>query len=215
LSLTIVSLILVVVFGLPAIAKFAGFLTGLRKSTQLVEKSDTTPPAPPRIEPLPEATNVLKLEIKGSTEPGASVVLFLNNKKQELVANRDGYFSYDFSLNQSENTISALAQDSAGNESQKTETYTVIFDNVEPSLEITSPEDGSEYYGAKQRQVVIEGKTEERVTLKINDRLVIIDEDGSFAFATSLSEGENTFKILAEDQAGNSTETSLTLHFTP
>jgi hypothetical protein len=213
--LTIALIVVFIFLGLPAFAKFAGFLTDLRKSSEAPEVGDTTPPAPPRLEPLPEATNNLQVEIKGSTEPGATVVLTLNNKQQELLANKEGTFSYTFSLADGENTLSAIAFDSAGNESQKTKKYKITYDNDPPELAIVKPEDGSKFYGAKQRQIVIEGMTEEGASVNINERLVVVEADGSFSFATSLSEGENQFSIKASDKAGNTTEKSLTLHFTP
>ncbi|MCH7641057.1 hypothetical protein IID22_02590 [Patescibacteria group bacterium] len=211
--LTIVSILLVIFFGLPAVAKFAGFLTDLRKSGQPVEKQDTIPPVPPRFELLPESTNELSIEIMGSTEPGATVILFLTNRKEEILANKDGEFSFSLLLLDGENTIAAQSMDQAGNQSQKTKTLTIVYDNDPPELEIASPQDGSEYYGSKQRQVVIKGNTEEGAILNINDRIVVVDQDGTFTFATTLSEGENTFNIKAQDKAGNTTEKALTLQF--
>lgn len=215
IALTLVSLAIFVLFGLPTIARFAAFLTDIRKSSEPVEKNDTTPPVQPRLEPTIEATNELKIDIKGTTEPGATVTLFLNNKEEEVLADKDGEFSYTFFLNDGANTISAAAKDSSGNESQKTETVRVTYDDDPPALAIIKPEDGSEFYGSKQRQIVIEGTTEPGASININGRVVVVENDGSFAFVTTLSEGENTFNIKAEDQAGNAKETSLTLHFTP
>ncbi len=211
--LTLTSLLLVIFLGLPAVANFAAILTDLRKSGEPPDKEDTTPPVPPRLEPLPESTNEFRVEIKGSTEPGATVILFLNSKKEEILANKEGEFTYSFALLDGENIILALSKDNASNESQKTDTFRVVYDNDSPELEITSPEDGSKYYGSKQRQVVLEGKTEEGASVNINDRLVVVESDGTFTFATTLSEGENQFTIKAEDKAGNVEEKSLTLHF--
>lgn len=213
--LTIASLILVIFLGLPALVKFSAFLTDLRKSSTPIDISDTTPPVLPRLEPLPETINEFNVEIKGSTEPAATVILFLNNKEEEILANKDGEFVYTFALLDGDNKIAAQAKDSSGNESQKTEVYNVTYDNQPPELEITGPEDGNEYYGSKQRQVVIEGKTEDEAQVNINDRLVVVDQDGTFTFTSTLSEGENQFSVKSVDQAGNSTEKSLTLHFSP
>lgn len=213
--LTLGVVLLFIFLGLPILAKFAGFLTDLRKSSLPIEQQDTTPPAPPRIETLKEATNELKVEIKGTTEPGATVILSLNGKNQEVLANREGDFSFTFSLRKGENTVSAKAKDEAGNESQETDVIKITFDDDKPALSINSPEDGSEFFGSRERQVVIEGETENNATLNINDRLVVVDEDGTFAFATTLSEGENVFNIKTTDKAGNTTEETLTLRFTP
>lgn len=213
--LTLIALFLLVGFGLPAVAKFAAFLTDLRGSSRPVEFADTTPPPPPRLEPLPSAVNTFTVEVRGNTEAGATVTLFLNNKEEELLANNSGEFSYSFSLNDGENTVSVMATDNAGNESQKTEIYNIIYDNEPPILEVSKPEDGSEYYGSKQRQIVIEGNTEEGVQVKISGRHVVVSSDGSFSFATTLSEGENKFDVIAQDEAENTTEKAITVNYTP
>ncbi len=213
--LTIVSIFAFIFLGLPVLAKFAGFLTDLKKSGLPIERNDTTPPAPPKLDNLPEYTNEFSVEIKGTTEAGASIILFLNNDEEELVVNKDGEFNFTFKLDKGENTVSVKARDAAGNESQETDVYKIIFDNEPPELEITSPEDGKEFYGSKERQVAINGKTEESASVTINDRIVAVDASGNFTFVTTLSEGENGFTIKTEDKAGNSTETSLTLRFTP
>ncbi len=213
--LTIVSIFALIFLGLPVLAKFAGFLTDLKKSGLPIERNDTTPPAPPRLESLPEYTNEFSVEVKGTTEAGASVILFLNDDEEELVVNKDGEFNFTFKLDKGENTVSVKARDAAGNESQETDTYKIIFDNEPPELEITSPEDGKEFYGSKERQVAINGKTEESASVTVNDRIVAVDASGNFTFVTTLSEGENGFTIKTEDKAGNSTEASLTLRFTP
>jgi len=213
--LTIVSIFAFIFLGLPVLAKFAGFLTDLKKSGLPIERNDTTPPAPPRLESLPEYTNEFSVEIKGTTEAGATLTLFLNGDEEEVVVNKDGDFNFTFKLDKGENTVSVKARDAAGNESQETDTYKIIFDNEPPELEITSPEDGKEFYGSKERQVSINGKTEESASVTINDRIVAVDASGNFTFVTTLSEGENGFTIKTEDKAGNSTEASLTLRFTP
>jgi len=213
--LTVVSIFAFIFLGLPVLAKFAGFLTDLKKSGLPIERNDTTPPAPPKLDNLPEYTNEFSVEIKGTTEAGASIILFLNNDEEELVVNKDGEFNFTFKLDKGENTVSVKARDAAGNESQETDVYKIIFDNEPPELEITSPEDGKEFYGSKERQVSINGKTEENASVTINDRIVAVDASGNFTFVTTLSEGENGFTIKTEDKAGNSTEASLTLRFTP
>lgn len=213
--LTVVSLFLIFFYGLPLIAKFATFLSDLRGSSEVAERNDTTPPPPPRLDILPEATSEISVEITGTTEEGAIVTLFLNSNEEEVIANKEGRFSYKFSLNKGGNRIAARARDSSGNESQETDTIVVIQDSEPPSLEITSPEDGSEFFSSSQRQVVIEGKTEEGTSVQINDRLVVVEASGDFTFATTLGEGENTFNVKAQDKAGNINEESITLHFSP
>ncbi|MGB6881971.1 MAG: hypothetical protein WBD86_01580, partial [Microgenomates group bacterium] len=52
--LTLISILVFIFLGLPAVAKFAAFLTDLRKSTVPIEINDTTPPVPPILDSLSE-----------------------------------------------------------------------------------------------------------------------------------------------------------------
>ncbi len=213
--LTLALIVIFIFLGLPAVAKFAGFLTDLRKSTVPVDINDTTPPAPPILSNPPEYTKKKTVEITGKTEAGATVTLFLNNSEEEILADNDGEFSYRFSLQKGENTASVKAKDNAGNESQESKVYKIVFDDQPPKLEIISPEDNREFYGSKERQISIEGTTEEGASLTVNERIVAVDSDGSFTFLTTLEEGDNNFTIKAEDQAGNSAEATLAVRFSP
>ncbi len=213
--LTVGSVLLLITYGLPGIAKFAAFLTELRQSSEPVESSDITPPPPPRLNLLPKATNEEKIEVSGATEPGATVTILLNDDEEEILANSEGQFSLSLTLSEETNTLSARATDKQGNASQFTETHTIIFDKVPPKLEISKPKDGSEFFGSNQRQIVFEGLTEEDAQVQINNRFVVVEPDGTFTFATTLAEGENEFNIKAEDASGNKTETTLKVRFTP
>lgn len=211
--LSILSLFLLITFGLPALAKMAVFLSSLRGSTQPIEKEDTTPPAPANFDIIPEYTNRQVLEIKGFAEPGATVKVFANSRTDEVVVNSEGYFLYDFSLNQGENTISSKVVDQAGNESQNSGEQVIIYDNKPPDLTITTPEDGRSFYGSVQRQITVEGTTSEADQLMINGRFVTLDQNGSFVYSVTLQEGENNFEVIAKDKAGNETIERITVQF--
>ena len=204
---------LIFFFGVPFLAKFALLFSNIKKSSQQIESKDTTPPPPPSIATLPEAINKLRLEISGSAEPGSSVKVFVNEVTEETVANENGKFTTIANLNNGENIIYAISTDSSGNDSQKSKIYKVSYDNDAPDIEVTNPQDGAEFFGSKQRQVTIEGKTESGAALKINDRLVVVEDNGSFSFTTTLQEGENTFTINSQDKSGNSSEKKITLKY--
>lgn len=213
--LTVVILLGIFFYGLPTVVKFTAILTDINQSSQPVEANDTTPPPPPRLESMPIATKEEKIDIRGNTEAGAKVTLFLNDTEEEILADSSGKFSFNLTLTDGENSISAVSTDSSGNTSQKTEIQTVIFDKKLPELELIKPNDKAEFFGSKQRQVVVEGKTESEVRLQINQRQVVVENDGSFTFATTLSQGQNNFTVVAEDRAGNKTEKTFSVTFTP
>lgn len=211
--LTIAGVLFFIFLGIPLIARTASFIAELRKSNKPIEKTDTTPPASPSIIPPPDYTNQPKVEIKGSTEPGITIIVKANSKTEEIISTKEGIFTYTFALSKGENQISFIAKDNSGNESQESQVYTIIYDNEPPEVTISSPQDGASFYGSKQRQIVIQGKVKDAETLKINERIVVIENDGDFTYAVTLQEGDNNFEITAIDKAGNQTTERLTVQF--
>lgn len=211
--LSILTVIFLIFLGLPILVKFAGFVGDVAKSDKPVEIQDITPPAPPQFDQLPEFTKKEILEIQGKSESGATIFIRANNNVTEVVANNDGVFNFSFNLLDGENTIDAKAIDLSGNESTQTQTYKIIYDNNEPKLEVTSPVDGTSYFGSGQRQLTIKGTVNEKVDLTINGRIVALKDDGTFSFSTTLAEGENKFDIVAMDPSGNETSATLTVTF--
>jgi hypothetical protein len=211
--LSVIAIILLIFFGLPLIVKFAGFIGDVAKSDKAVEIQDTTPPAPPQFNEIPENTNSERLEIAGKSEDGATIIINANGVTSEVLANSEGVFNFTFNLDKGENTIEATAKDKSNNGSTKSLEYKIYFDNQDPELEVTTPTDNANFYGSSQRQLSIKGTVDEKVNLTINDKFVSLKDDNSFIFATTLSEGENKFEIKAIDPANNETSTSLTVTF--
>jgi len=60
-----------------------------------------------------------------------------------------------------------------------------------------------------------EGKVEENAKVQINDRVVVVESDGTFSFVTTLSEGQNNFTVKAEDEARNKVEKNLKVTYAP
>lgn len=211
--LSVLAIIFLIFFGLPMIVKFAGFIGDISKSSKPVEINDTTPPAPPQFDDIPEFTNKETLNVTGKSESGATISIRANNETSEILANNDGVFNFVFNLKQGDNTIDAKAKDTSSNESTQTQTYKVVYDNTEPKLEITTPTDGASFFGSGQRQLSIKGNVSENVDLTINGRIIALKDDDTFTFTTTLSEGENKFEVKAVDPSGNETLTTLTINF--
>lgn len=210
--LTIALIFLTIILGIPLLAKYTAFVSDIKQDSQPVENDDATPPPPPSVNSIPEATNEQELEVSGKTEPGSTVVIDGGGKIKEILANKEGDFSTTLRLKSGNNNIQFQSIDTSGNES-KTTVINVIFDDQPPDLTITQPKDGSSFYGSRQRQVTIEGTTEKNTKVTINERVVIVDSDGSFSYFITLSEGKNDFVIVASDNAENKTEQVLTLNY--
>jgi len=214
-GLTIVAILLLIFVGVPLFGKLTVFLSDLRGGGKAITKNDITPPAPPRFNYVSPFTNQQNITVTGSSEVGANVKLTFDGKPMEVLADKDGNFTFNLQLNDGDNSFSAIAIDASSNQSQTSKEYKITFDNKPPSLTLISPSDGSSFFGSNQRQVTIQGTTEANCQMMINDRLVTVDDDGNFQYTTTLNDGANTFAVKSTDQAGNSIEKSLTLNFTP
>jgi len=214
--LTLFLIFAAIFWGIPALIKMAVFFSNIRGSSQPVEVKDNLPPQVPLLNALPEATNQTEIEVTGLTEAGASVKIFLTGQEvKEVLADNEGSFSSGkLNLTLGQNEIYALAIDKAGNQSVASNKISVWYDNEAPSLEISQPEDDQTISDEKAKVEII-GKTEEDVELRINDHLVILEKEGNFKYSLGLNVGENQILIIAIDKAGNQTEKSLTVNYSP
>ena len=211
--LTISTFFILIFFGIPLVVKYVGFLTNLKKSNDQIDQEDTTPPPPPTFEYFPESTKESDIDIKGFTEPGSIVVLYINNEANELVTDNEGGFSYKLTLTGNEYVVEAIAKDKSGNESKRVVGGKIVIDKEPPELTINKPADKEQFFGSTNKQIRIEGTTEAESKVNINGRNVIVNSSGSFTHSITLNEGENAFSITSEDQAGNKNEKIITVSF--
>src|SRR5258708_9304311 len=215
-GLTVLFILFLIFFGLPLVARFASFVSDSKRGKNSSTNSNQGLPiyAPNIITPV-EFTNQSGIVIKGSAQPNSVVSIFVNDNEQKTTADSDGNFSINTSLQKGQNQIYAKAKNSAGVVSDKSQTYTVTFDNEPPKLDISSPSDGANFYGEGQKKITIQRHTESDIDLTINGHVVIVESDGAFKFEVSLSNGANQITISAIDKAGNKKETSLTVNYSP
>jgi hypothetical protein len=214
-TLTIAVIVLLIFAGIPLFGKLTIFVSDLHGGTKTITKTNTTPPAPPRFNNFPAFTNQQNITVTGTAEAGATVKLFFSGGSQQILADKDGNFSFNLQLTSGDNNFSAVAIDPSGNQSQQSQTYDITFDNKPPNLTVTSPSDGTSFYGSSQRQVTIQGTTDAGSQITVNDRIVSVDDSGNFQYTTTLNDGANSFVVKSTDQAGNTTEKDMTLNFNP
>lgn len=212
--LTLVAIALLFFLGIPALGKLTSFISSMKGSNS-IGVTDTTPPPPPKFKSFPSFINTQEVNLEGTAEPGTTVNLTFNGENLEVLSDGSGSFSFNVSLESGINTFAAIAIDQAGNQSQKTDDYQITFDKTVPDLEISSPSDGSTFYGSTQRQVTITGETDPDASVTVNDRILSVDEEGVFQYTTTLNEGSNSFNVKSTDKAGNYTEKNITLNFSP
>ena len=214
--LTLFLLFAAIFCGIPTLVKMAVFFGNLKGSFQPIELKDNLPPQPPILDYLPEAINKAEVEISGLAENGALVKIFLNNREvKEILADNEGNFSSGkLNLTLGKNEIYAVAVNKTGNQSTDSKKISVWYDNEPPFLEISQPEDGKTISDEKGKVDII-GETEEDAELTINGYFVILNKEGSFRYTLGLSVGENEILIITKDKAGNQTEKTLTVNYSP
>jgi len=213
--LTIVLIILLFVVGIPLFGKFTLFISSLRGGSKPIVTNEGTPPAPPKFNYFAPFTNQSTASISGTIEPGATVKLIFDGNAEETLGDKNGVFNFNLNLSDGDNTFSATAVDPSGNISQKSGDYDITLDTKPPALTISTPSDGSSFFGSNQKQETIQGNTDTGSQITVNDRIVSVDDSGNFQYTTTLNDGANTFTIKSTDQAGNTTEKDITLNFTP
>lgn len=212
--LTILIIIVLFIFGIPAVTGISGYIFDL-KGTGITALKDTVPPGPPFINTPPEGTNKSTIKIEGTSEPDSTIIYLLNESEGETTTGSDGNFSVSLTLKKGLNTISAKARDKAGNESTRSKTFNIYYNNEAPQLDISNPGEGNNFYGESQRSLSIEGKTCSTCSLTVNDRIAIVNDDGSFTLPYQLGDGANTLNFKSTDKAGNQTEKNVNVTFSP
>lgn len=214
--LTLFLVIILLFVGIPILIRLAVFLGEVKKTPEAIDTGDTFPPPPVRMHPLPEATNSARLSLSGFAEAGSTVEIFLDDSFAfKVLTKNDGTFlTNSLELENGNNEIYAIAIDEAGNKSLESEKQLVYLDVSQPDLSVTEPEDGATISGP-ENTIIVKGVSEADVDLRLNGRVVLVDQEGNFSHQLSLVEGENQIRLIATDKAGNTTEKEIVLNFQP
>ncbi len=201
-SITLIAFL--VILGPRILATISALLGNSSAATNLTG-TDTTPPFPPVLDPLPDATNSARIVIRGYAEPESTIYVFLNNSEADSVlVDANGEFTIrSLSLKSGSNTLYINSKDQAGNVSRDSDIARISYGNNPPELTIESPEKDLH---VTQEKITVSGKTN-ATQLTINGRFTSISEGGSFSHEVILQKGENTIIAIATDQAGNQTTT--------
>jgi bacillopeptidase F len=210
--LSVIFVIVLMKWGIPF---FIDVVAGKGATRQTVDK-DVIPPQAPTLSALPDATNSAFLLVEGYTEPLAALDILINDKISVTdKAKEDGSFSSIATLDADSNRVQVRATDEAGNFSVS-EVDIVSLDRKPIEITISSPKDGSEFFGKNSQIVDIKGETNKPDSqVIINSSFVVLDKDGGFVHRIQLQNGNNEIKVIASDSAGNSAEMIFTLLYTP
>ncbi len=199
---SIIVLVLLIMYGFPAVLNFSGTISNLRRQPASVASGDNAlAPTTPRLSEDLIATSSAKIAISGVTDPKTTVELFQNNRSLgTAVSQDDGIFTWDIVLERGDNFFQAQAIGETGRKSDSSGNYLVSYLSSPPKLEASATSDGT-----------VSGSSDPGATISINDRLVVVESDGKFSYLLDLKDGENKIKIVATDPAGNQTAKELTV----
>src|SRR5437762_3915870 len=85
---------------------------------------------------------------------------------------------------------------------------TVVLDKTAPPLTLVRPKTGDVIDGSN---LTVEGKAEPGAIVLVNDRSVIVGQDGSFNDTVTVPAGPLALTVIARDRAGNETKTQLSV----
>jgi len=192
-------------FGVKILISFSVFIDKLRGNSPNSASTQAIV-LPPTLDPLPEATNSAQLKISGRGQSGLTVIVYLNgNETKKLTIPKEGIFSTVLTAQEGKNTISAKVLDDKGNISELSQVMKIMVTNKAPLMEVTSPQDNATISG-DDNKIIVSGKVEDDVRVTINDRFVVVQNDGSFSYKFPLPEGDTVLRIIATDSAGNQTK---------
>jgi len=192
-------------FGIRILVGFSLFVDKIKGTSS--QQISQTVILPPELNPLPTATNSASITVSGEGQSGLTVILYINNMDtKKMTVEKDGTFKFEnIPLGEGENAFSAKLMDDKNNLSTLSAIITVTSKKTKPTLDVSSPSDNAQIRGDKATANII-GKTNDgNNTVTVNDRMVIVRNDGSFSYDYNLPNGDTVLKIIATDPAGNQT----------
>lgn len=216
----IIVLGLIAKFGIPVLANVSFFLFE-KKDTQDQTAKKAIFVSPPELDALPNATNSATIAISGTGQENQEIALYLNGELEEKTDLEDTKkFSFtNIALKEGENLIQtkSIQKDPSGSSDQESDfsnSYTIILTKKAPTLTIDSPSD-KQSFGKDDKQAMVKGKTDAGNKVTINDLWAIVDNNGAYEYNLPLRSGENKIKIVATDPANNTTEKEITVVYNP
>ncbi len=208
--LSIVFLVVVVKFGVPAFIQGVSWWTG-QNDTEKQSTDLDIPPQAPVLAILPEATFSGQIKVEGLAQQDMKIRLTVNDvPTDETSSKEDGSFLFErVSLRDGENQLKLVSINSKNKESKET-VAVVILDKKAPEIEILEPSNEVSLIGTNEQNLLIKGKVEDQdVNVRVNDNFVNVGIDGTFEYRTRLNEGVNELVVTAVDLASNTSEKVL------
>lgn len=139
--------------------------------------------------------------VQGKADPDTEVHVYNNGEEAAVVtSNGAGEFSAELTLSEGENSLTARAA-LANGLTEPSKAITLVLDTTKPVVNILTPVEGTLL---NTKSVTVTGQVEELnlASLQVNGVDATV-ENGVFAAAVELVEGENQISVAAVDLAGN------------
>jgi len=211
-GLTVLIFILVLVFGLPLLIKLSVTL-GNSKSTNKDNEEKLLPPLPPRLIVNLEATNSAKFSIYGVAEPNVEVELLKDDLSlgKEMVDEKGSFSFPEITLDKGVNTFTAVALKEKEGRSELSKAVTVVYDDLAPKFEMLNPVEDKLSVDYSDFDII--GKSDVGVSVMVNGKLAVVDDEGGFKLKIQLNSGKNNIEIVVRDPAGNETKKTIEITY--
>ncbi|MCL6096939.1 MAG: hypothetical protein M1444_04670 [Patescibacteria group bacterium] len=208
----IILFVLLLKFGLPFLANIS-MLTSKNQDNGTKNPKDTYI-SPPVLNPLFDATNSAEITVSGLASEKETVGLYINDELFDKVNTKEGgsFIFKNVKLDSGKNEIKARVIIDDRQKSDFSPSYTVIFNNKAPKLEVDSPTD-NQSFSKDNKTIDVKGKTDPLARVTVNEFWAIVDDNGNFTYRLNLQNGDNEIKIQAIDEAGNKTEISKKVNY--
>ncbi len=167
---------------------------------------DTVPPTL-RLANLDDTTRVrdANFTIQGLTDPNA--IVQLQGDTRIIPVDKEGQFSLKRQLIEGSNTIQLLATDPAGNVTKIAREAILV--TRPPEVKIDSPVNDM---WTNESLIKVTGVVPAKTLIKINGQETTVAEAGAFEHEVMLQEGDNTLRLEAKDDVGNTTSQEIIVH---
>lgn len=194
-------------FGIPLMTNVGLFISNAKDSQEIATKKDTVYVTTPILDPTFSATHSATVDISGRIPQKFTVKLYVNDTMvDKITPERDKKFTFkSVALEKGTNIIQAKAENDDKKESDFSNTITIDYKNDKPKLTFENPTEGKTF-SKDDNTAPVNGVTDVGNKVTVNGFQAIVDNEGKFSYNLSLQNGENTIKIIASDDAGNTTE---------
>ena len=162
------------------------------------------------VDSIPSATNSAEIEVVGSVTNYNTLEFYINDEKVEekKFPSSDTFTIRIGDLKPGENEIYIKAIEKKQKQEKKTDVYTVVYKNEKPKLEVSEPANDTK---TRKTEIKVAGTTNPETFIKVNGLPLVVTSDGQFQTNVQLKEGENKIEVVAEDDAGNSEQKTITV----